>query len=151
EVVVLVELLEPTHSSWEIAGMRALFTVMGGVIALAGSLLLWPSWEPDRLRQELRGALAAHGTYAVAALGRILGEAGEATERARRAAGVASNNLETSLARALQEPLRSQRPRLEAAVLAASTLRRIVGALSALYHDPSSAGAMAPESWRQWR
>src|SRR5262249_45020447 len=92
----------------------------------------------------LRGALAAHSTYAIAALGRILGEAGEAAEQGRRAAGVASNNLETSLARALQEPRRSQRPRLEAAMLAASTPRRIVGALSALYHAPSSAGARRP-------
>jgi uncharacterized membrane protein YccC len=152
QLVVLVELLDPAHSSWEIAAMRALFTVMGGAIALAGCLLLWPSWEPERLRQELRDALATHAAYADAILAQILGEGEEAAaEQARRAAGVASNNLETSLARALQEPRRSQRPRLEAALLAASTLRRIVGPLSALYHDPTCRDALPPESWRQWR
>jgi uncharacterized membrane protein YccC len=152
QLVVLVELIEAGHSSWEIAGMRALFTVIGGAIAVAGCLLLWPSWEPYRLRQELRNTLAAYAGYADATLAELLGEASaEARERARRAAGMASNNLEASLGRALQEPRRSQRPRLEAALVAASTIRRLGGPLSALHHDPSLREALDVGSWRAWR
>ena len=31
QLVVLVELIQPGHSSWEIFAMRALFTVLGGI------------------------------------------------------------------------------------------------------------------------
>ena len=44
--------------------MRALFTVLGGAMAVAGGFLLWPSWEPQRLGQEARAAIAAHGAMA---------------------------------------------------------------------------------------
>lgn len=152
QVVVLFELVIPGHDSWEIAGMRALFTVLGGALAVAGSLLLWPSWEPGRLRQELRTALAAHASYGAALFSEMLGETSrEATEQARRAAGVATNNLEASLSRALQEPRRSQRPRLEAAIMADAVLRRIAGRLSAIRHDPSSRASLDAESWSRWR
>src|SRR5690606_37525036 len=100
QLVVLVELIQPGHSSWEIVEMRALFTVLGGMIAVAGCLLLWPSWEPPRLRKELQATLVAHARFADAVLSLMLGEAGEkAVEAARRAAGVAANNLEASLSR----------------------------------------------------
>ena len=156
QLVVLVELLDPGHSSWEIAEMRALFTVIGGAVAVAGCLLLWPSWEPERLRRELTDTTAAYGRYAHAVLSLILGEASAAVaEESRRAAGVASNNLEVSLTRALQEPRPGQRPRLASAMAAASTLRRLAGPLSTLQHGQGSHGlepfgADAQAFWRQW-
>ena len=156
QLVVLVELLDPGHSSWEIAEMRALFTVIGGAVAVAGCLLLWPSWEPERLRRELTDTTAAYGRYAHAVLSLILGEASAAVaEESRRAAGVASNNLEVSLTRALQEPRRGQRPRLESAMAAASTLRRLAGPLSTLQHgrgphDHGLVEAGEQAFWRQW-
>lgn len=151
-VVVLIELIEPGQNAWEIAGLRALFVVAGGAVAVLGWLLLWPSWEPGRLRREQRTALEAHARYAQAAVAELLGEGGAAaTEAARRGAGVATNNLEASLARALQEPRRSQRRRLQAAIVVDATLRRIAGQLSTLRHDPAARAALDAAGWRRWR
>ncbi len=152
-VVVLIELVEPGHSVWAVAGQRALFALAGGVTAVGGWLLLWPSWEPDRLRREQRAALAAHARFAAAVMDELAGQGGiAATEAARRGAGLATNNLEASLGRALQEPNRSQRPRLEAAMVVDATLRRIAGRLSALRHDPASrpADPGALQRLRDW-
>jgi len=151
-VVVLIELVEPGQSAWKLAGLRALFVVAGGAVAVLGWLLLWPSWEPGRLQREQRTALAAHARYAEAAIAELLGEGGAAaTETARRSAGVATNNLEASLARALQEPRRNQRRRLETAMVVDATLRRIAGRLAALRHDPAARAALDAPAWRQWR
>ena len=150
QLVVLVELVSPGHSSLEIVEMRALFTVLGGVIAVIGCFLLWPSWEPNRLRQELRSTLRAHGRYAKAIIGEILGEGTPAaTEAARRAAGVASNNFEASLSRAIQEPLRGNRDRFEAAMVADATLRRAAGRLSALRHASYAHANIDAKTWRR--
>jgi uncharacterized membrane protein YccC len=152
QLVVLVELLDPGHSSWEIAGMRALFTVLGGVVSVTGALLLWPIWEPARLRQELAGTTAAYGRYIHAVLSEVLGEASaEMAEAARRGAGLASNNLEVALTRALQEPVRRHRPRLEAAMAAASTLRRLAGPVSILHHGAQTLPAAELGFWQGWR
>ena len=152
QLVVLVELIQPGHSSWEIFEMRALFAILGGAIAVAGCLLLWPSWEPHRLRSELRSALLAYSRYAEAVLYLMLGEAGEpAVEAARRNAGVAVNNLEASLSRALQEPRRRQRAWLEAAMVADATLRRLGGRLSVLQHESWSRHMLNAEAWQAWR
>jgi uncharacterized membrane protein YccC len=151
-LVVFVEVAEPGTSQWTIAGMRALYSIGGGLIAVLASLLLWPSWEPDRLWRELHAAIAAHGRYAGATLSAILGEADEAqVERTRHAAGMASNNLEASLSRALQEPRRKGRDRLEAALVADATLRRIAGRLTVLQHDPTERAHLDAPTWRRWR
>ncbi|MBK3395487.1 FUSC family protein [Methylobacterium ajmalii] len=150
-VVVLVELVEPGHSSWEIVGMRALFTVLGGAVAVLAGLLLWPLWEPARVRDALRTALETHAHYADAVVAERLGEAqSAAAEAAARAAGLASNNLEAALSRALQEPRRRGHSRIEAAMVADATLRRMAGRLAILRHEPEPAGAEAA-TWRAWR
>jgi uncharacterized membrane protein YccC len=125
--------------------------VIGGAVAVAGCLLLWPSWEPERLRRELADTAAAYGRYAHAVLSLILGEASAAVaEESRRLAGVASNNLEVALTRALQEPRRGQRPRLDSAMAAASTLRRLAGPLSTLQHGHGPVPAGEQGFWREW-
>ncbi|MFT8243890.1 FUSC family protein [Roseomonas sp. BN140053] len=151
-VVVLTELSHPGLSSWEIAEQRTVFTLAGGAVAVLGWLLLWPSWEPDRLRGELRAALLAHGRYARAVLAGLAGEAAaaEATEAARREAGMATNNLEASLSRALQEPGQGRRAEVEAAMVVDAGLRRIAGRLSALGHDAPARTALDPAGWRRW-
>lgn len=155
-VVLLSELGRPGTSELAIAAIRALYTVIGGLIAVAGCLLLWPSWEPQRLRREIGAAMAAHARYAAAELSALLGEAAaETVEAARRGAGVASNALETSLSRALLEPTlvsqKARRDRIEAAVVVDAALRRLAGRLSALQHAADPLGAMPPEAWRAWR
>jgi hypothetical protein len=81
----------------------------------------------------------------------LLGEAAPASvEPARRAAGLASNNVESSLQRALLE--RSQDARVEAALTVDAAMRRVAGRLSALHleifrpHDDRAAW----QAWRDW-
>ena len=104
--------------------------------------MLWPTWEPARLRGEMRAAIAAHGRYACAEIAALLGEASaEAVETARRAAGVASNNAEASLQRALLEPTRADTGRLRAALTIDAALRRMAGRISALQVNAGRAPA----------
>jgi uncharacterized membrane protein YccC len=118
------------------------------LLAVGGSVLLWPSWEPDRLAGELRAAIAAHGRYAATELSLLLGEADdEAVDAVRRAAGIASNNLEASLSRALLEPHGQGRALLEAAMAADAALRRMAGRLSAMQLGDREADPV----WREWR
>jgi uncharacterized membrane protein YccC len=149
-VVLLSELGQPGTSQWTLALMRALFTVLGGLIAVLGCFVLWPSWEPSRLGREVRAAIEAHRAYAAAELAFVLGEGSEeAADQARRAAGVSSNNLEASLSRALLEP--GDRTRLDAALVIDSALRRMAGRLSAIQLDPALRHALSSEEWRAWR
>ncbi len=153
-VVLLVELLEPGHSSWEIVAMRGGFTVLGGVIAVASCLVLWPIWEPDQVRQELRRALKAHAAFADAVLGAKLGASAgpdrEATIQAStRATGLALNDLEAALSRALQQPRAGHHPEVESALVADATLRRISARLTVLRHAPEAVDPEA-EPWRAW-
>jgi uncharacterized membrane protein YccC len=128
-VIFLVESIRPGDSQLHIALARAGFTVMGGLIAVAANVVLWPSWEPDRVRKDLTAAIMAHAAFAQAVLEPA---PGVDVSRARRAAGLASNNLEASLARAMQEPRRGQRDRLQAVLVADATLRRVAGRLVAI-------------------
>jgi uncharacterized membrane protein YccC len=128
-VIFLVESIRPGESQLHIAEARAGFTVLGGLIAVAANMLLWPSWEPDRVRRDLAAAIRAHAAFAEAVLAPA---PGVDANKARRAAGLASNNLEASLARAMQEPRRGQRNRLQAALVADATLRRVAGRLVAI-------------------
>ncbi len=153
-VVLLTEFSQPGTGELYIAGLRALYTLAGGALAVLGCLVLWPSWEPDRLRRELRTAITAHAAFAEAELDCLLGKGDPgAVDRARRAAGLASNNLETSISRALNEPRRTQRKELQAALVVDAALRRMAGRLSALQLDPHHADGIGPEalqSWRDW-
>ncbi len=150
-VVILFDVAEPGHAEWLIATMRTLYTVGGGMVAVAACCLLWPSWEPDRTAQGLRDALKAHARYAGAVFGAREGD-GTASdvEAARRTAGVANNNLEASLSRALQEPGRGQRRRLEMIMAADAGLRRLGGALIALQHDTRAAEGLGEGGWADW-
>jgi len=148
-VVLLSELGAPDASELSIALFRAGFTVAGGSLALAGNLLLWPSWEPGRLAREAQRAIAAHGRFARAAIGAVLGDDPHAVEAARRAAGVATNALEASLQRVLLEPLRGRAARVEAALAVDAALRRMAGALSGL-RVRAAAHAHDAAAWRDW-
>ncbi len=151
-IVLLVELGQPGTSEWIIAGARALLTLAGGVIAIAGCYFLWPSWEPERLDAELRTAIEAHRRFAEAVMSLFLHEAGtEQVELARRAAGLATNNVEASVSRALLEPGSAAHDRLEVVMVIDAALRRFAGRLLAMQLDPGLAGAFPAEFWRGWR
>jgi uncharacterized membrane protein YccC len=151
-IVLLVELGQPGTSEWVIAGTRALLTLTGGLIAIAGCTFLWPSWEPSRLAAEIRAAIAAHGRFAEAELSALLAETPVgAVEQTRRAAGLASNNVEASISRALLEPGTLTNDLLEAAMVIDAALRRFAGRLVAMQLDPALPAAFAPDIWRRWR
>jgi uncharacterized membrane protein YccC len=153
-IVLLVESGQPGTSEWAIAAARFGFTTLGGVIAVVANFVLWPSWEPQRLGQEARAAIGAHGAYAAAALAFLAGEIPVgAVDRARRAAGMASNSLEASISRALTEPGATGRDRLEAALVIDAALRRVAGRLSAMQLDPGFHFALSRDAlaaWHDW-
>ncbi len=128
-VILLVENIHPGGPAWRIALARAGFTILGGLIAVAANFILWPTRESGRVRGDLDIALSAHAALAAAILNPAPGIDADA---ARRAAGLASNNLEASLARAMQEPGGAARAQLNAALVADATLRRIAGRLIAI-------------------
>jgi uncharacterized membrane protein YccC len=151
-VVLLVEFGEPGQSEWVVAGLRTAFTVAGGLLAVAGCYLLWPSWEPARLRRQVRDGIAAHGRYAAAELSYLLDETDAgAVEAARRAAGLSSNNIEASISRAMIEPGKTVEEKVEAAMVIDAALRRLAGRLSAMQLDPGLRDAFGAETWRRWR
>jgi uncharacterized membrane protein YccC len=153
-IVLLVETGQPGTSEWAIAAARFAFTTLGGIIAVAANFVLWPSWEPERLGQEARAAIGAHGVYADAALAFLADEIPVGpVDAARRAAGVASNRLEASISRALTEPGATGRDRLEAALVIDAALRRSAGRLSAIQLDPGLRAALsldAHAAWHDW-
>lgn len=149
-IVLLVEVIAPGHSSWEVVGMRALFTILGGLIAVVSCLLLWPISEPDQVRRELSRALAAHAAFAEAAFAEASGPAREARLAAcARSAGLALNDLEAALARALQQPRAGHHPEVEAAMVADAALRRISARLTVLRHAGAPAGP-GDGAWKAW-
>ena len=154
-VVLLSELGRPGASELYIALVRAGYTVAGGTLAVIGGILLWPSWEPIRVRQALTDAIQAHANYADLELAALIDPAATKPaqlEAGRRAAGLASNTLETALNRALQEPRHQARIEAQTALLVDAALRRLAGRLLALQHDPAQAGTdpILLEAWRTW-
>ncbi|WP_424140532.1 hypothetical protein [Roseomonas chloroacetimidivorans] len=65
---------------------------------------------------------------------------------------MASNNLEASLLRALQEPVRRRHERqLEAVMVTDAALRRLAGRLTAILHDPDAAQGLGADAWTSWK
>lgn len=153
-IVLIVELGEPGTSEWSIAATRFALTTLGGIIAVAANFLLWPSWEPERLGQDARTAIGAHGAYAGATLALLAHATSAASvDTARRAAGVANNSLEATISRALTEPGPTGRSRLEAALVIDAALRRCAGRLSAMQLDAGLRATLSADelaAWRDW-
>jgi uncharacterized membrane protein YccC len=151
-IVLIVDISLPDTSEWVVAGMRAMFTVVGGAMTVAGCFLLWPNFEPQRLREKLRDAIAAHGRYGAAVLSDLSGDAAVAgAVGLRREAGIASNDLETSITRTLAERAPGSREALQAAVLVGAALRRCAGRFTAITLDPAVQTALPQPAWRAWR
>lgn len=147
-IVLLVEQIAPGASQWTIAASRVAFTLAGGLLAVAANLVLWPSFEGNRLEAAREAAIAAHRAYLAACFTHLL-EGAPLPEAERRQAGLASNNLEASIARALMEPHRNRDPQLRAALVADAALRRLAGRVALLVLDPAPSAETAP-AWRLW-
>ena len=149
-IVLLIEQIAPGADEATIAVSRVGYTVLGGLLAVAANLLLWPQFEGARVEAGIRAATRAHAAYAEAVFAALL-EGGAAPDAPRRAAGLASNNLEASLSRALLEPHRRRDPMIERGAVVDAALRRFAGRLAVLALDRP---VLAPEDlalWRRWQ
>ncbi|MCW8306439.1 FUSC family protein [Acidiphilium sp. PA] len=148
-IVLLIEQISPGVNQWTVALSRVGFTLGGGVLAVAANLVLWPSFEGNRLGAARDAAIAAHRDYLAASFAYLL-DGGPLPEAARRQAGLASNNLEASVSRALMEPHRGHDPLLRSALVVDAALRRTAGRLAVLNLDPLP-DADEVAAWRRWR
>lgn len=149
-IVVLIEVVEPGQSEWVTAGMRVVYSLAGGLLAVGCCLALWPSWEPNRLKAELRTTLLAYADWARQSLSALADGVPNGADQARRESGIAHNNLETALSRALQEPSHAYDEGLEAMMVADAALRRFGGSMMGLQHAKVSAGSGSAAAWRDW-
>lgn len=129
--VLILDLTHPGVREAAIAGIRALNTVIGGIVALAGCLLLWPGSEGDRLKQALADAIERSGKLAGVALSCVGNDVGP-IRAARREAGLASNKADEARRRAALE-IWWRRGELEAADETLAAIRRVAGTAVALW------------------
>ena len=107
-VFVLIALRSP--GDWSTAAMRAGDVLLGGAVAVASALLIYPRWEeriglPAALAAMIRAVEAYRDTVLSASRLRESQDIARITET-RRAAGLAISEAETSLERRLAEPMR---------------------------------------------
>jgi uncharacterized membrane protein YccC len=103
-IVLLLDSVRP--GGWEVAAVRSLDTVIGGLLALFAGYLLWPSWERERLPEQLARTIAANRDYF---LGVMAGYRGQTTDpgvlrSARRQAQLENANAAAAFQRLLSEP-----------------------------------------------
>jgi uncharacterized membrane protein YccC len=145
-----VLLAEASAGDWHLAGLRIVNTVLGGVLALAGTRLLWPSPEAERVPACLSDMLEGMRRY----LGQVIerfDQRDEAASRALRAArrdvGLAIVNADESLQRLLAEDRgRSDVTPVMTLVVYARRFTASIAALALSRHavDAVPAGALAP-------
>lgn len=151
-VVLLVEQLVPSgRSELYVALSRVLWSLLGGGLAVLGSAVLWPGFEAPKLEMIIKAAKREHLAYAKAVFAALLGQGDWAVvETGRRAAGLASNNLEASIARALAEPHGKHELLLMKAAAADAALRRFAGRLSLLAVERPNFSVQDRPLWQTW-
>lgn len=146
-----VLLAEASTGDWHLAGVRILNTVLGGGLALAGSQLLWPSPESERLPAHLAQTITALRKYLALVVQKFddrSDDASRALREARRQVGLAVLNAEESFQRLLGEH-RGPTETLAPAMTLLTYTRRFTASIAALalsrYSvDAVPADALAP-------
>lgn len=139
-----VLLAEMSAGDWHLAQLRALDTLIGGALGMAGSWLLWPTAERDRfpeLAAKALRAVAAHLRVVAAMWNSTDDESSVALAAARRDAALATTNAEASFERMIAEAT-GDRKELEAATTLLTFTRRLMSAdiaLGTLRHAPEAA------------
>lgn len=138
-----VLLAEMSAGDWHLAQVRALNTLIGGALGLAGAWLLWPAPErarfPDLASAAIRAA-AAHLQLVAAMWTSTDEDSSAALAAARREAALAVANAEASFERVVAESARSRRA-LEPGTTLLVFTRRLVAAdiaLGTLRHAPDA-------------
>jgi uncharacterized membrane protein YccC len=126
-IVMLVDLGTP--GDWELAGLRILNTLIGGMIALAASYMLWPTWQRTLVPGELADAVDVNRAY----LGHVLAAERDpaAIRELSRRAHVTNTNTAVAFQKLLSEP-RRQRGNTELLYALETHNRRITVAATAL-------------------
>jgi len=115
--------------------------VLGAAAGMLATFVLWPSWESRYLRRRLADDLRANGTFLLAALQSASGAlTPQQADAARRRAGLAGNNAEASLRRALDEPRRRPVDEIASAMLVTAVSRRLSGIAAAIVQSRPNGG-----------
>ena len=154
-VVLIAELFQTGGiGDAHLASLRALDSILGGLLGLAASFLLWPAWETPQLPRQMADAVRAHRDYLLVVLGAKPDAKDQDIGAARRQAGLTSNNAEASLQRVLTETRLLSRADAEPALVILACLRRMAGAIVTLSLLPQfSAGATPAQTFaalRRW-
>jgi hypothetical protein len=140
-----------SQHGWNVAGIRAMDTILGAALALVAVRLLWTESEHLRLAAIFARSAAANSAY-LSALRRFWDTAPEGRENAdreillpaRRQAGLANSESEEALERLMMEPTHGEGAavRMEHALSFATYSRRLtqgVTAVALLYPSPPHA------------
>jgi uncharacterized membrane protein YccC len=123
-----------------LGGLRILDNMIGASLGVAASFVLWPSWERRSLRRRLADAVRCAGCFLQAAMAGRSDAADDARlEGARRNAGLAGNNAEASLQRAMDEPHRGQDHEIAAAMTVTAVARRLGDIAAVVAQRPAGA------------
>jgi uncharacterized membrane protein YccC len=139
--VLISALAEPGNGDLHLSLLRGVNSVLGGMLALAAGMLLWPGRELQRLPVELAKAIGATREFFLRVLdARLDARQSDTVDAARRLPGLASNNAEASVQRLLSEP-GNDPVVLEAAMTVVTAVRRLASAttvLSLLFKEPTT-------------
>jgi uncharacterized membrane protein YccC len=143
-----VLLAEANAGDWHLAGLRIVNTLVGGALAVAGTWLLWPSPEAERLPEHLAAVLEAMRGYLSEVIARFADRsdaAGDAMRAARRRVGLAILNAEQSLERLLGEQ-RGRADDVTAAMTLVTYARRFTASIAALALSRHSVAAIPADA-----
>jgi uncharacterized membrane protein YccC len=103
-IVLLLDTVQP--GDWEVAAIRSLDTIIGGLLALLAGYLLWPSWERERLPEQLARTIAANRDYFLGVIAGYRGQPGDSgtLRSARRQAQLENANAAAAFQRLMSEP-----------------------------------------------
>jgi uncharacterized membrane protein YccC len=120
-----------------LGGLRMLDNLVGAAFGMLATFVLWPSWEAHFLRHHLAEDLRGNARFLLTALDAWLGTATmREADNARRRAGLAGNNAEASLRRALEEPRRYPPDQIAAAMAITAAARRLAGIAALIMQSP---------------
>lgn len=134
----LVLLAELQSGDWSLAGVRIVNTLLGGVLALVGARLLWPSPEHLRFPEQVATALRADRDY-LRQVAVARSDAEPSVRDARRRMGLALLAAEASFQRLLSE-WRGPAQQLEPVMALLTYARRLTSAVTALSSSRSGPG-----------
>ena len=127
---VFVLLAETNAGAAHLTRVRILDTLLGGGLALAGALMLWPTRELERMPALIAAVLRANRAYLAAVLG---GQGAGTMVAARRRTGLATANAEAALQRLMNE---AEPAALEPLMALVAYARRLSASITALASAP---------------